>query len=168
MPQILKDSGLTIVLMLLFAGSLLGQWLSGWAVENEELARHGAAARGAEQSDGCVEPRRQHKPEPALDVSSPSQCQTSEGRRPSRRELPAQRQQWVESRNALLRLSPGRRLAKLLVSGALVFAAPAVTQRRSTPASPTGWWRKGRRAPKPSASPPGSPAFRSSACAPTG
>jgi hypothetical protein len=30
--------------MLLFAGSLIGQLLSGWRVENEELARHGEAA----------------------------------------------------------------------------------------------------------------------------
>ena len=41
MPKIIKDNGLTIVLMLMFLASLLGQWLSGWAVENEELKRHG-------------------------------------------------------------------------------------------------------------------------------
>lgn len=39
--KILRDNGLTIVLMLLFLGSLIGQWLMGWQVENEELARHG-------------------------------------------------------------------------------------------------------------------------------
>ena len=44
MPKIIKDNGLTIVLMLLFAASLVGQWLSGWAVENENLQRHGGEA----------------------------------------------------------------------------------------------------------------------------
>ena len=44
MPRILKNNGLTIVLMLLFAASLVGQWLTGWRVENEELGRHGEAA----------------------------------------------------------------------------------------------------------------------------
>jgi hypothetical protein len=39
--KILRDNGLTIVLLLLFLGSLIGQWLMGWQVENEELARHG-------------------------------------------------------------------------------------------------------------------------------
>ena len=44
MPRVLKDNGLTIVLMLLFAGTIIGQWLTGWHVENEELTRHGEAA----------------------------------------------------------------------------------------------------------------------------
>jgi hypothetical protein len=44
MPRIIRDNGLTIVLMLLFAASLVGQWLSGWAVENEDLQRHGGEA----------------------------------------------------------------------------------------------------------------------------
>lgn len=44
MPRILKDNGLTIVLMLLFLASIIGQWLTGWKVENEELERHGEAA----------------------------------------------------------------------------------------------------------------------------
>src|SRR5688572_1389705 len=44
MPRVLKNNGLTIVLMLLFAASILGQWLMGWRVENEELSRHGEAA----------------------------------------------------------------------------------------------------------------------------
>ena len=35
MPKLIKDNGLTIVLLLLFAASIIGQWLSGWAVENE-------------------------------------------------------------------------------------------------------------------------------------
>ena len=43
-PRIIKDNGLTIVLMLMFAGSLVGQWLTGWAVANEDLARHGGEA----------------------------------------------------------------------------------------------------------------------------
>ena len=41
MPRIIKDNGLTIVLMLMFGASLVGQWLSGWALESEELRRHG-------------------------------------------------------------------------------------------------------------------------------
>jgi glycerol uptake facilitator-like aquaporin len=41
MPRLLKNNGLTIVLMLLFLGSLVGQWISGWMFENQELARHG-------------------------------------------------------------------------------------------------------------------------------
>ena len=49
MPRVLKNNGLTIVLMLLFAASLIGQWLTGWKVENEELARHGEAAIGLGQ-----------------------------------------------------------------------------------------------------------------------
>ncbi|MDB5684357.1 MAG: hypothetical protein JWM75_2055 [Sphingomonas bacterium] len=44
MPKLLKDNGLTIILMLLFLASIVGQWLSGWAVENEELQRHGRHA----------------------------------------------------------------------------------------------------------------------------
>jgi hypothetical protein len=43
-PKIIKDNSLTIVLMLMFAASIVGQWLSGWAVENEELTRHGGEA----------------------------------------------------------------------------------------------------------------------------
>lgn len=39
--KVLRDNGLTIVLMLLFLGSIIGQWLMGWRFENEELARHG-------------------------------------------------------------------------------------------------------------------------------
>lgn len=44
MPRILKDNGLTIVLMLLFAASIVGHFVAGWQVENEELVRHGEAA----------------------------------------------------------------------------------------------------------------------------
>jgi hypothetical protein len=43
MSRIFKDNGLTIVLMLLFAASIIGQWITGWAHENQELARHGEA-----------------------------------------------------------------------------------------------------------------------------
>jgi hypothetical protein len=43
MPKLIRDNGLTIVLMLMFLASLTGQWLSGWAVENEDLKRHGDA-----------------------------------------------------------------------------------------------------------------------------
>ena len=38
----LRDNGLTIVLMLLFAISILGQWLAGWQVANRDAIRHGA------------------------------------------------------------------------------------------------------------------------------
>ncbi|MEO7410854.1 MAG: DUF6766 family protein [Sphingomicrobium sp.] len=41
MPKIIKDNSLTIILMVMFLASLVGQWLSGWAVENEDLKRHG-------------------------------------------------------------------------------------------------------------------------------
>ncbi|MEA3052925.1 MAG: hypothetical protein QOG72_1828 [Sphingomonadales bacterium] len=41
MAKLFKNNGLTIVLMLLFLLSLLGQWIAGWKVENEELTRHG-------------------------------------------------------------------------------------------------------------------------------
>lgn len=41
MPKIIKDNSLTIILMLMFLASLVGQWLSGWAVENEDIKRHG-------------------------------------------------------------------------------------------------------------------------------
>ncbi len=44
MAAIWRNNGLTIVLMLLFLGSLLGQWLTGWSFQNEELQRHGEAA----------------------------------------------------------------------------------------------------------------------------
>ena len=44
MRRFLKNNGLTVVLMLLFAFSIVGQWLTGWRVENEELARQGGSA----------------------------------------------------------------------------------------------------------------------------
>lgn len=36
-----KNNGLTLILLLLFAGSILGQWLSGWHVAMEDAQRHG-------------------------------------------------------------------------------------------------------------------------------
>ena len=42
--KVLRDNGLTIVLMLLFLVSIVGQWIAGWHVENEELTRHGRDA----------------------------------------------------------------------------------------------------------------------------
>jgi hypothetical protein len=42
-----KNNGLTVVLMLLFLGSLVGQWLTGVHFENEELIRHGEEPIGA-------------------------------------------------------------------------------------------------------------------------
>ena len=41
MAKLFKNNGLTIVLVLLFLGSLIGQWLTGVHFENEELMRHG-------------------------------------------------------------------------------------------------------------------------------
>jgi hypothetical protein len=41
MAKLFKNNGLTIVLLALFALSVLGQWIAGWHVENEELLRHG-------------------------------------------------------------------------------------------------------------------------------
>jgi len=42
--RIWKDNGLTIVLMRMFAVSIVGHYISGWMVENEDLARHGEQA----------------------------------------------------------------------------------------------------------------------------
>src|SRR3546814_20343899 len=42
--RLLKDNSLTIVLLLLFAGSIIGQWLTGWHVALEDAARHGEPA----------------------------------------------------------------------------------------------------------------------------
>lgn len=47
MPKFVRDNGLTIVLTVLFLSSITGQWLSGWAVENIELRRHGKAELSA-------------------------------------------------------------------------------------------------------------------------
>lgn len=43
MAKFWRDNGLTIALMILFGGSLIGQALTGWAVENEDVVRHGGA-----------------------------------------------------------------------------------------------------------------------------
>lgn len=42
--RVMKDNGLTLILLLLFTGSIVGQWLSGWHVAIEEAARHGQQA----------------------------------------------------------------------------------------------------------------------------
>ena len=44
MAKLFNNNGLTIALMALFLISILGQWIAGWHVENEELTRHGEAA----------------------------------------------------------------------------------------------------------------------------
>lgn len=44
MASFFRNNGLTIVLMLLFLASIIGQWLTGWRFQNEELARHGGAS----------------------------------------------------------------------------------------------------------------------------
>ena len=41
MAKLFKDNGLTIALLTLFLVSIVGQWIAGWHVENEELLRHG-------------------------------------------------------------------------------------------------------------------------------
>jgi hypothetical protein len=46
MGKFLKDNGLTLVLLALFAASLLGQWLTGWRVANADLQRHGEPGLG--------------------------------------------------------------------------------------------------------------------------
>ena len=43
MAKFFKDNGLTIILMVLFLGSLVGQWLTGVRFENQQLAEHGEA-----------------------------------------------------------------------------------------------------------------------------
>ncbi|HEX8064242.1 MAG TPA: DUF6766 family protein [Allosphingosinicella sp.] len=43
MAKLFKNNGLTIALMLLFLASIVGQWISGWMVQKEELSRHGQA-----------------------------------------------------------------------------------------------------------------------------
>jgi hypothetical protein len=46
MPKLIANNALTLVLMALFAFSLMGQWLMGWRVEVEDLHRHGQPAIG--------------------------------------------------------------------------------------------------------------------------
>jgi hypothetical protein len=41
MARFWRNNGLTIVLLALFAASLIGHWLTGWHVQNEQLASHG-------------------------------------------------------------------------------------------------------------------------------
>lgn len=55
MPKALKNHGLTVVLVGLFLASIVGQWVSGWLVENEELRRHGQAAITLLQFTGDAE-----------------------------------------------------------------------------------------------------------------
>nr|WP_255326061.1 DUF6766 family protein [Sphingobium sp. 15-1] len=40
----LRNNGLTLLLLLCFSLSILGQWLTGWRVEMEDAARHGSLA----------------------------------------------------------------------------------------------------------------------------
>ncbi len=39
--RVFRDNGLTIVLIGLFAVSIIGQWIAGWNVEMEDARRHG-------------------------------------------------------------------------------------------------------------------------------
>ncbi len=41
-----RDNGLTIVLVMLTVGSLLGMFFAGWSVHNDELSQHAAATVG--------------------------------------------------------------------------------------------------------------------------
>jgi hypothetical protein len=47
MMRFLKNNGLTLALMAMFAASLLGHWLTGWRVAVEDLQRHGQPSIGA-------------------------------------------------------------------------------------------------------------------------
>jgi hypothetical protein len=40
MGKLLKNNGLTVALLLLFAFSITGQWLAGWHVTNDDLLEH--------------------------------------------------------------------------------------------------------------------------------
>ncbi len=42
----IKDNGLTLVLLLLFGASIMGHWIAGWHVFNEDLERHGGRTIG--------------------------------------------------------------------------------------------------------------------------
>ena len=59
MAKLFKNNGLTIVLLALFLVTILGQWIAGWHVENEELLRHGgeAISLGAYLVDPAFPPR---------------------------------------------------------------------------------------------------------------
>jgi len=46
MPRVLRENALSLIFFLLFALTLVGQSLAGYADNNEELARHGMAAIG--------------------------------------------------------------------------------------------------------------------------
>jgi hypothetical protein len=41
MARFLKNNGLTVTLMAMFAVTIVGQWLTGWRVAVEDLRRHG-------------------------------------------------------------------------------------------------------------------------------
>jgi len=42
--RLIRNNGLTIVLLLLFAASITGQWIAGWHVALEDALRHGQPA----------------------------------------------------------------------------------------------------------------------------
>jgi len=42
--RLIRDNSLTLVLLVLFAASIIGQWIAGWRVALEDAARHGASA----------------------------------------------------------------------------------------------------------------------------
>lgn len=46
MRRFLRDNGLTLALLLMFAASLLGMWLAGAGHHDEDLARHGRPPAG--------------------------------------------------------------------------------------------------------------------------
>lgn len=51
----IRDNSLTLVLLLLFAGSIVGQWIAGWHVSIEDAARHGASAMSLTAYTGSPE-----------------------------------------------------------------------------------------------------------------
>lgn len=42
--KLLRENGLTIVLLILFAASIVGQWLAGWHVAVDDALKHGQPA----------------------------------------------------------------------------------------------------------------------------
>ena len=41
MSKFIKDNGLSLVLLFLFLGSIIGHWLTGWHFQNQQLQDHG-------------------------------------------------------------------------------------------------------------------------------
>ena len=46
MSKVFRNNGLTIVLVVLFVGSIVGHWLTGWQFQNQQLQDHGKGPIG--------------------------------------------------------------------------------------------------------------------------